>query len=66
MSEPSSRPLACLDANIFLAVLIPEVTRALVMLSLGIHAIVRKNIFSSNSTSSSTRRSEDLRPSQYR
>src|SRR5918992_646822 len=28
MSEPSSRPLACLDANIFLAVLIPEATRA--------------------------------------
>jgi hypothetical protein len=28
MSEASSRPLACLDANIFLAVLIPEATRA--------------------------------------
>jgi predicted nucleic acid-binding protein len=28
MSEPSSQPLACLDANIFLAVLIPEATRA--------------------------------------
>jgi predicted nucleic acid-binding protein len=28
MSEPNSRPLACLDANIFLAVLIPEATRA--------------------------------------
>ena len=28
MSEASSRPFACLDANIFLAVLIPEATRA--------------------------------------
>ena len=28
MSEASSRPLACLDANIFLAVLVPEATRA--------------------------------------
>src|SRR6185436_19045541 len=28
MSEASSRPVACLDANIFLAVLVPEATRA--------------------------------------
>lgn len=28
MSEASSRSLACLDANIFLAVLVPEATRA--------------------------------------
>ena len=28
MSKRESAPLACLDANIFLAVLIPEATRA--------------------------------------
>ena len=28
MAESSSRPLACLDANVFLAVLIPEATKA--------------------------------------
>lgn len=28
MAESSTRPLACLDANVFLAVLIPEATKA--------------------------------------
>jgi hypothetical protein len=66
MSEPSSRPLACLDANIFRAVLIPEATRASIAPSLAIHAVVRKRISLRIVRTPQLADLKTLRPSQYR